>query len=340
MRRTFQDGMEITYGDLNKISSSIERGLYDEVLYKMLLEKQDAFFGTSLYVTYVNGTRVAVAAGYGFQTVSGATSPEPTKQLIKHAASENLDITTPDPTNPRIDIVCVKANRANSDTATRKFKDIDTSEISDESLVVETDWQCDLVITAGTPAGSPVAPSTPAGYVKIATLAIAASTGMASQASITDNREKLPVGGDITLDTSAFTQLTAGATTKLSQLFSDIDAAIGAGTQLKVAVANNQAATNVTGLSVNKASYQAMFFQYTIYRATNSSNVAEIGQGFCVYNATTDAWAISKIAAGDDDSGVTLSITSAGQVQYASDNMAGTGYTGYIRVSSIRKLNQ
>jgi hypothetical protein len=52
-----------------------------------------------------------------------------------------------------------------------------------------------------------------------------------------------------------------------------------------------------------------------------------------------DTWNIS-VQSNFDDSGVTFSVTSTGQVQYISDTLAGTSYTGKIRVTAIRTFRQ
>jgi len=112
------------------------------------------------------------------------------------------------------------------------------------------------------------------------------------------------------------------------------------GDQLKVAIANNQASVaNVTGLVFDKLVTKGVTFSFDIYRATSLANMSEVGIGFATYNAATDTWHLA-ILSQNDDASVPLTITSAGQVQYTSSNMSGTGYTGFIRVSQILKLNQ
>lgn len=223
VRRNFADGMEITYEDLNKITSSIEKGVLDRVIHKMLLDVKDAFFGESFLVTRTSSTAVSVAAGLGIQEDNSVVSPEPTKRLLYLSTSTGLNITTPDPSNPRIDLVCVKASRATTATATRKYKDPSTSAITSETMDVETDWDPLLTVVAGTPAGSPSAPSVPSGYIKICTITVDASTGITNSGNLADNRTLMPIAENIFYDTTAFSKLTSGSTTKFSTLFSDID---------------------------------------------------------------------------------------------------------------------
>ena len=222
-RQNFTDGMELTFGDLSKLPVRTEKELYDRVLFQMLQGVEDAFFGSGLLVTRTSSTELQIASGLGFQTDSTVVSPEPTKRLIYQEAVESVSIEAPDATNDRIDLVCVRAARSNTSSATRKFKDASTSVISNETLVIETDWEPVFLVVEGTPAGSPAAPAVPSGYLKLAEVVVTAVTGIAASGAITDTRDSLPVGGDIQLDTSALTQITSGVDTKLKTVISDID---------------------------------------------------------------------------------------------------------------------
>lgn len=116
-----------------------------------------------------NGTpnmSVNVTAG---QAVIGRTSSTPADYWIAESpnASTNLVIATSDPTNPRIDIVCITINDAQYSGGTN-------------SAVLQ--------VVTGTPAGSPVQPSTPNNSILLATVAVAASAATIVNANITDKR--------------------------------------------------------------------------------------------------------------------------------------------------------
>jgi hypothetical protein len=91
-----------------------------------------------------------------------------------------LGVTTADPTNPRIDRVCMTVN--------------DAYYTGSLNNVV-------LQVVAGTPAGSPVAPATPANSISLATVAVAAGATALTTANITDTRvlvtTNIPEVGDI-----------------------------------------------------------------------------------------------------------------------------------------------
>lgn len=186
-RIKFNDGQEIIYQDLNNIAAAIEKELLERVAYELGCRQENFCFSDSFLVSYVSSTSVSVAAGIGMQTDSSQTDPESKKRLLYLASAATKSLSAADPSNPRIDIVCIKANRATIGTDSRNFKDVDDT-LSVVSFDVETDWASDVLVVTGTPAGSPSAPATPAGYIKIATLAVAAATGLPASGGITDNR--------------------------------------------------------------------------------------------------------------------------------------------------------
>jgi len=103
-----------------------------------------------------------------------------------------LSITTADPTNPRIDRVCLTVNDAYYTGALNNAV---------------------LQVVAGTPAGSPVAPALPANSISLATVAVGAGATAITNANITDTRvmvtTNIPESGDIS-SVTAGTGLSGG----------------------------------------------------------------------------------------------------------------------------------
>lgn len=192
MRQNFSSGQEIVSADLNTISSRVERGILDRIIYEMLQKKTDAFFQDGFKVLRQTATAMTVKAGLGFQYVDTGTKDPVRKPLVRDA-DLTVNLNTPDASNSRIDIISVKQNRANTETENRKFKDEFTDAIANSTTTIATDWLADVQYTPGTPSGSPAVPATPAGYIKIAEIFVSASTGVANQAAITDKRSKLPL---------------------------------------------------------------------------------------------------------------------------------------------------
>lgn len=105
-------------------------------------------------------------------------------------------------------------------------------------------------------------------------------------------------------------------------------------------IADNQAAyTNITNLSFDHSVTRALELEYTVYRDNGTVSRREIGKLYCLYKAREGTWSYERESKGDDSLGngtisAPLILTSAGQVQYKSDSMAGT-YTGTIRYKAI-----
>lgn len=93
---------------------------------------------------------------------------------------------------------------------------------------------------------------------------------------------------------------------------------------------NISSATNVVGLTLSNTTELAAVVHYRIMRRTDSNSYAETGAFHAAYNTETSSWVGESVAIGGEDGGVTLSITSAGQVQYISDGKPGTNYSGSI----------
>jgi hypothetical protein len=191
MRQKFNTGQEIISEDLNSLQSRLERGTYDRIIYELMGRKSNAFFKDGFLVSRISATSVQVKAGLGFQDDDTGTKDPVRKPLVLDANS-NVNIDTPNSSNPRIDIICVKHNRFNAEAEDRKFKDEFTETVSTQNFTIATDWKADILYVAGVPAGSPAEPATPAGYLKIATLQVLASTGIPASGGVADDRDLLP----------------------------------------------------------------------------------------------------------------------------------------------------
>jgi len=204
MRQHFNSGQEIIYQDLNTVSSILERQFYDRILKKILQGKTDAFFDDGMKVVYTGGTSALIKAGLGLHEVSSSGDKEPLNRPVWLESDEAITFSAPDAVNDRIDIVVVQTERSNVVQEDRKYKDEFSDTISTQSFTVVTDYAMAYQVVTGTPAGTPVAPSVPVGFIKVAEVLIESGTGMASQVNITDNRVLLPkaasVGGSGVLD--------------------------------------------------------------------------------------------------------------------------------------------
>lgn len=138
----------------------------------------------SMAVTANSPVGMSVRVASGWAAIVGTTQANMGTYMAYNDAIDTLTITTADPTNPRIDRVVVTVNDAYYTGATNNVV---------------------LSVLAGTPAGSPTAPATPANSISLATIAVAAGALSIGSGNITDTRvlttTNLPTG-DITAVTA------------------------------------------------------------------------------------------------------------------------------------------
>jgi hypothetical protein len=108
---------------------------------------------------------VSVAAGWA--AILGTYQSNMGAYVAYNDAAATATITTADPTNPRIDLVCITVSDAAYTGA------LNTVAIN---------------VVAGTPAGSPVVPSTPTNSIALARVAVAAAATTITSGNITDVR--------------------------------------------------------------------------------------------------------------------------------------------------------
>lgn len=135
---------------------------------------------TSLAVSASSPAAMSVRVATGWAAIVGTTQANMGVYTIYNDAQDTLTITAADPTNPRIDRVVATVRDA---YYTGAFNDVI------------------FQVVAGTPAGSPSAPATPANSISLATVLVGAAVTQINSGNITDTRvdttTNLPVG-DIT----------------------------------------------------------------------------------------------------------------------------------------------
>jgi hypothetical protein len=121
------------------------------------------------------GMSVVVASGWA--AIVGTTQSNMGVYTVYNDANTTLTITTANPTNPRIDRIVATVQDA---FYSGSFNDVI------------------FQVVAGTPAGSPVAPATPANSISLATVLVGAAVTQINAGNITDTRvsvtTNLPVG--------------------------------------------------------------------------------------------------------------------------------------------------
>ena len=145
----------------------------------------------SLAVTPNSPAGMSVLVASGWAAIVGTTQPNMGVYTAFNDATATLTVTTANPTNPRIDRVVVTVRDAYYSGA---FNDVI------------------FQVIAGTPAGSPTAPATPANSISLATIAVGAGVTSITAGNITDTRVSVTTNlpaGDIT-EVIAGTGLTGG----------------------------------------------------------------------------------------------------------------------------------
>lgn len=93
--------------------------------------------------------------------------------------------------------------------------------------------------------------------------------------------------------------------------------------------------TDIPDFKFNTATVRSFAVQCSVSRETGTTKVYE---SFVLSGLRTDTDWILQLE-GFGDAGIELDITPAGQVQYKSSNISGTGYTGLIKFRGIGITN-
>jgi hypothetical protein len=140
---------------------------YDRLTAQALWATTGIIGASSLAVTENSPPGMSVRVALGWAAIVGTTTTNMGVYTIFNDATDTLTITTADPTNPRIDLVCATVRDAFYSGA-------------NNDVIFQ--------VIAGTPAGSPVAPALPANSISLATIAVGAAVTQINTVNITDTR--------------------------------------------------------------------------------------------------------------------------------------------------------
>jgi hypothetical protein len=193
---------------------------YDRLTAQALWATTGTIGTSSLAVSPNSPVGMSVRVASGWAAIIGTTTINMGVYTIFNDATDTLTITTSDPTNPRIDLVCATVRDAFYSGA---FNDVI------------------FQVIAGTPAGSPVAPALPANSISLATVAVGAAVTQINSGDITDTRVAATTNlavGDIT-SVTAGAGLTGGGSSGAVTLAASVATNPQSGTTYTLALADN-----------------------------------------------------------------------------------------------------
>ena len=194
---------------------------YDRLTAQALWATTGIIGSSSLAVTANSPAGMSVRVASGWAAIVGTTTSNMGVYTIFNDAQDTLTITTADPTNPRIDLVCATVRDAFYSGA-------------NNDVIFQ--------VIAGTPAGSPVAPSLPANSISLATVAVGAAVTQINTGNITDTRvnvtTNIPETGDIS-SVTAGAGLTGGGSSGAVTLAASVATNPQTGTTYTLALTDN-----------------------------------------------------------------------------------------------------
>ena len=209
---------------------------------------------------------VQIAAGWGvilgtYQSLMGAY------QFTNDAAA-TATIAAADPTNPRIDLICITVSDAYYTGATN---------------------QVAINVVTGTPAGSPSAPATPTNSIVLARVAVAALATTIVNANITDYRTRAGtvtgfIPSAIAANTTLLDHYQYFVTTSSAWTLT-LPAAPLQGDEIRVIDVSGQAATNNVTISPNSLNFQGSVQNLVV--AYNNFSIT------LLYTGSTYGWKVA-----------------------------------------------
>lgn len=177
---TFTTGQLLTTQDVLRMQNGARQVAIELLIGRLYLSGgalPTGFFGTDCLASSSGGLNYSVAPGLGLQldtTITEAFTSQLRPIVVGAAITGTLGAR--DATNPRIDILCLKADY---DTDTSESINVMAGDGSTSASTADRRslYSYAFQVVAGTPAGSPVAPATPTGYIKIAQCAVPALSG-------------------------------------------------------------------------------------------------------------------------------------------------------------------
>lgn len=309
----------VKQGDMELFQTYLKSDIQESVINA---RTSGIIYGGKLSV--VSGLVVRVSAGAAIMPISG---------LLVNWVQTDLTLSAADLINGRLDRIELSALSTAGATV-----------IDEAGLNKTLDFQyiTTLAVVAGTPSGSPVLPTQTVGKISVGSVSVPATAVALTGA----NLFQIPRAGhdksyDVLGNGSGFISFNEST----SQLDFSADGItwqqvqLSAFQNISTSVANNQVAlADVSGFQLDTSKGKSYRVMIQITRQTSLSKLRCYGHVDFIYNENTSAWDIVPSTSGDVDlcgivlSSVLLSGT-VSKIQYTSDSISGTGYTGTIKFS-------
>ena len=278
----------------------------------------------------IYGCDVSVVSGLTIQITSGVILL-PSGVMVSVLAQQ-VTLPAANVSNPRIDRIELAYQLVDNTTVVN---------ISNQTKVFDRFINAVLFVNQGTAASSPVANGKTVGNVSIAAVNVA--TGAVSLVS-----GNIDSTADTYRDVSSVLTGTQGQAVRFNPTTGNMEVSLDGSTwnaisiegikPQKFSISNNQSsAASLSGMVIDKTKFVGAKFLVEITITTSSAELVEFGEIFAIYRPTMNSWDL-VYKSEFDDAGVTFSITSGGQIMYISSNVAGTSYSGSIRITNSKYL--
>jgi hypothetical protein len=204
--RKFNNLEGVGFRDFNRIGTAGLAALTDLVLARLLRQPgsdvppSGVLGGDDLAVAITDTLEVTVSPGVALYfdttldpTDGGVASDDalwtPVYRPIVVSVAEVLTLATADATNPRIDRIVIRPAWEDEQQLMRDVRTGAPGTETTQPFYTRSGLSFELDVIEGTPAGSPSTPALPSGWLGLATVRVAASTGVLS--SLTDSRVRI-----------------------------------------------------------------------------------------------------------------------------------------------------
>jgi len=180
--QNFVDGIEIVHEDFLDLQRIQREDMINGVLLPLLNSKDNGFFGEGYLASVVDPSNIQIAPGVLFKQIGTTESSVPTQRdTVILDTAENIQISSPDANNPRLDAIYVNASFIEDINQPRKIRPVNTETFNVENTTVRNKTAPVFTVVTGTPSAAPVEGTAPnADALLVATVLVEPVNGVVS----------------------------------------------------------------------------------------------------------------------------------------------------------------